>query len=64
MVPFLERPPSEYMRERMWFATQPIEEPDDPSDLVDTIDTIDPAGRGLSSPPTGRTTTSTTRARS
>ena len=30
MVPFLEKRPSEYMRERMWFATQPIEEPDDP----------------------------------
>jgi predicted TIM-barrel fold metal-dependent hydrolase len=37
MVPFLEKRPSEYMREQMWFATQPIEEPDDPSHLVDTI---------------------------
>jgi uncharacterized protein len=37
MVPFLEKRPSEYMREQMWFATQPIEEPDDPAHLVDTI---------------------------
>ncbi|MGH2533428.1 MAG: amidohydrolase family protein [Thermomicrobiales bacterium] len=37
MVPVLERRPSEYMRERMWFATQPVEEPDDPTHLVDTI---------------------------
>ena len=35
MVPFLEKRPSEYIRERMWFATQPIEEPDNPKDLVD-----------------------------
>jgi hypothetical protein len=40
MVPFLEKRPSEYMRERMWFATQPIEEPDDPRDLVTTIDLL------------------------
>jgi predicted TIM-barrel fold metal-dependent hydrolase len=37
MVPFLEKRPSEYMKERMWFATQPVEEPDDPADLVTTI---------------------------
>lgn len=40
LVPFLERRPSEYMKERMWFATQPIEEPDDPRDLVHIIETI------------------------
>jgi predicted TIM-barrel fold metal-dependent hydrolase len=40
MVPFLEKRPSEYIRERMWFATQPIEEPDDPRDLVATIDLL------------------------
>ncbi len=39
-LPFLEKRPSEYIRERMWFATQPIEEPDDPKDLVATIDQI------------------------
>jgi predicted TIM-barrel fold metal-dependent hydrolase len=37
MVPFLERRPSEYLRQRMWFSTQPIEEPDDPAQLVETI---------------------------
>ena len=39
-VPFLEKRPSEYIRERMWFATQPIEEPDDPKDLVAAIDLV------------------------
>jgi predicted TIM-barrel fold metal-dependent hydrolase len=39
-LPFLEKRPSEYIRERMWFATQPIEEPDDPKDLVATIEQI------------------------
>jgi predicted TIM-barrel fold metal-dependent hydrolase len=37
MVPVLEQRPSEYMKDRMWFATQPVEEPDDPAHLVDTI---------------------------
>lgn len=44
MVPFLERPPSAYMRERMWFATQPVEEPEDPAHLVETIRHYDPDG--------------------
>jgi uncharacterized protein len=39
-VPFLEQRPSDYIRERMWFATQPIEEPDNSKDLVATIDLI------------------------
>jgi uncharacterized protein len=47
MVPFLEQRPSEYIRERMWFATQPIEEPDNPKDLVATIDLIGGAERIL-----------------
>ena len=47
MVPFLERRPSEYMKERMWFATQPIEEPDNPSDLVETINHLGGADRVL-----------------
>jgi predicted TIM-barrel fold metal-dependent hydrolase len=32
-VPHLTRPPSEYIREHVWFTTQPIEEPDDPAHL-------------------------------
>jgi predicted TIM-barrel fold metal-dependent hydrolase len=39
-VPFLEKRPSEYITEHMWFATQPIEEPDNPKDLVATIDLL------------------------
>ncbi len=37
MVPFLEERPSDYMKRQMWFATQPVEEPDNPSELVETI---------------------------
>jgi predicted TIM-barrel fold metal-dependent hydrolase len=37
MVPVLERRPSEYLREQMWFSTQPLEEPDDPAQLADVI---------------------------
>ncbi len=47
MVPFLEKRPSEYMKERMWFATQPVEEPDDPADLVATIGLYDGADRTI-----------------
>jgi predicted TIM-barrel fold metal-dependent hydrolase len=32
-VPHLTRPPSEYLREHVWFTTQPVEEPDDPRQL-------------------------------
>ena len=39
-VPFLRERPSDYMKQRMWFATQPIEEPDNPKDLVATIDLL------------------------
>jgi hypothetical protein len=42
MIPYLERPPSEYIRERMWFSTQPVEEPEDPAHLVETIHHYDP----------------------
>jgi hypothetical protein len=30
-TPQVKRPPSEYVREHVWFTTQPIEEPDDRS---------------------------------
>ena len=30
-VPHLDRPPSEVLREHLWFTTQPIEEPADPA---------------------------------
>ena len=47
LVPFLEKRPSEYMKERMWFATQPIEEPDDPAHLAATIEHLGGADRVL-----------------
>ena len=34
----LERRPSEYLDEFVWFTTQPIEEPDDPEDLLRAIE--------------------------
>jgi predicted TIM-barrel fold metal-dependent hydrolase len=39
-VPHIKRPPSEYLREHIWFTTQPIEEPDDPAQLVEMFDWI------------------------
>jgi predicted TIM-barrel fold metal-dependent hydrolase len=36
-VPHLKRPPSEYVREHVWFTTQPIDEPDKPEHLVDVM---------------------------
>ena len=47
LVPFLERRPSEYMKERFWFSTQPLEEPDNPRDLVETIHHYDGEDRTL-----------------
>ena len=29
-VPHVKRPPSEYVREQVWFTTQPMEEPGSP----------------------------------
>ncbi len=46
-VPFLEKRPSDYIKEQMWFATQPVEEPDDPNDLVTTIKLYDGENRTL-----------------
>lgn len=39
-VPQVKRPPSEYIRERFWYTTQPIEEPDRPEHLREIIDWI------------------------
>lgn len=36
----LRRPPSEYLREHVWFTTQPIEEPDDPEHLAIALDAL------------------------
>jgi predicted TIM-barrel fold metal-dependent hydrolase len=39
-VPHLKRPPSEYIRQNVWFTTQPIEEPRRASDLMDLFERI------------------------
>ena len=39
-TPHVKRPPSEYVREHVWFTTQPIDEPDDPQHLADIMDWI------------------------
>jgi predicted TIM-barrel fold metal-dependent hydrolase len=36
-VPVLARRPSDYIREQVWFATQPLEEPDDPAHYADLV---------------------------
>ncbi len=37
-VPHLKRKPSEYLRQHFWFATQPIEEPENPQHLLDVFE--------------------------
>ena len=39
-VPHVTRPPSEYLREQVWFTTQPIDEPERPEDLTDLVDQL------------------------
>ena len=39
-VPHVKRPPSEYIREHIWFTTQPMEEPEQPEDLIRIIEWI------------------------
>jgi predicted TIM-barrel fold metal-dependent hydrolase len=41
-VPEVKRPPSEYIRERLWVTTQPIEEPDNRKHLLDVLEWIGP----------------------
>lgn len=39
-VPHLKKRPSEYLRQHFWFATQPIEEPENPDDLLQIFEWI------------------------
>lgn len=39
-IPHVKRPPSEYVRQNLWFTTQPIDEPEKPDDLHDVIEWI------------------------
>jgi predicted TIM-barrel fold metal-dependent hydrolase len=39
-VPHLKRPPSEYLREHVWFTTQPLDEPTVPSHLPEVMSWI------------------------
>ena len=39
-VPHLKRPPSEYIRQNLWFTSQPVEEPENPEDIRSIIDWI------------------------
>ena len=39
-VPQVKRPPSEYVREHVWFTTQPMEEPGSSAALLDLFDRI------------------------
>ena len=39
-VPHLKRPPSEYIREQVWWTTQPMEDPEQREHLLDLIDWI------------------------
>ncbi len=37
-LPQLERPPSEVVREHFWFATQPLDEPEEPRYMLQTLE--------------------------
>jgi nitroreductase len=39
-LPAVRRPPSETLRERLWYTTQPADEPEDPKHLRDVFDWI------------------------
>ena len=59
-VPHVKRQPSEYMRTNLWFATQPVEEPENPDDLRQVFEWIG-WDRMVYSSPTIRTGISTIR---
>jgi predicted TIM-barrel fold metal-dependent hydrolase len=44
-VPFFDENPSEYMKRQMWFATQPLEEPQNPQHLIEVINQCGGADR-------------------
>ncbi len=39
-VPHLTRPPSSYVREQVWFTTQPMDEPERPEDILSILEWI------------------------
>jgi hypothetical protein len=39
-VPHLTRPPSSYVREQIWFTTQPMDEPERPEDILSILEWI------------------------
>jgi len=39
-VPHLRRPPSEYLREHVWYCTQPVEEPERPDDFLWLVEQV------------------------
>ena len=41
-VPWVKRPPREYVSERVRFSTQPLDEPDNPAHLKALIDMLGP----------------------
>jgi predicted TIM-barrel fold metal-dependent hydrolase len=43
-VPHVKRKPSEYMREHVWFTTQPLEEPERPQDTESVYEMFEEAG--------------------
>ena len=44
-VRHLPRPPSEYVRDHVWFTTQPLEEPDDPAQFLRAVEHAELADR-------------------
>jgi predicted TIM-barrel fold metal-dependent hydrolase len=46
-VPHLRRRPSEYVRDHVWFTTQPMEEPDDPRQFAQAVEHAQLADRLL-----------------
>lgn len=45
-VPDLERKPSEYLRDHLWFTSQPLEEPEDPKWFAGLYEQLEQAGMG------------------